>query len=78
MFLVEWGNKMSTMLNVIECDAINYIIGKATKLSESLSDKDRVELMNKIDKLMVAYYDDAINELADAIIDIKLFFLEDK
>ncbi len=66
------------MLNVIQYDAISFIIAKATKITKTLSDEDRVELMNKIDKLMTAYYDDAVGEVADTIMDIKLFFLEDK
>lgn len=66
------------MLNVIQYDAISFIIAKATKITKTLSDEDRVELMNKIDKLMTAYYDDAVGEAADTIMDIKLFFLEDK
>lgn len=64
-------------LESMEHESINFMISKVIKISKTLSDEDRVILMSKLDNLLTAFYDEAINEEVDIIRDIKIF-LEDK
>ena len=83
MFLVDGEIKMNTVTNneerldQMEYDSINFMISKVIKISKTLSDEDREILMSKLDNLLTAFYDEAINDEADIVRDIRIF-LEDK
>ena len=64
-------------LDKMEYDSINFMIRKVIKISRTLSDEDREILMSKLDALLIAFYDEAINDEADIVRDIRIF-LEDK
>lgn len=64
-------------LDKMEYDSINFMIKKIIKISRTLSDEDRVVLMSKLDELLIAFYDEAINDETDIVRDIRIF-LEDK
>lgn len=84
MFLVNGEIKMNNTvtnneerLEKMEHESINFMIAKVIKISKTLSDEDRVILMSKLDNLISAFYDEAVNDEVEIIRDIRIF-LEDK